>query len=287
VAASFVRSAEDVLSLRDYIDSIGYENVEIISKIENQAGVDDIDRIIEVSNGIMVARGDMGVEIPFIKLPEIQKSIIRKCVSAGKYVITATQMLESMTSSPIPTRAEISDVANAVYDGTSAVMLSGESAAGEYPVESVKVLNDICAEAEKNPQNSLLETAMLNYKQNGDFREVICRNAKYVAQSVNAKAIIVESLTGRVARAMAHYRPQCPIVAVVTGEEICRKLCFVWGISAVIGEELTDSDEITKQAVAKAQQTGMVEKGDTVIVISSNKAIPTTGTDTLNIRVVT
>jgi pyruvate kinase len=235
----------------------------------------------------MVARGDMGVEIPFIKLPEIQKSIIRKCVSSGKYVITATQMLESMTNSPIPTRAEISDVANAVYDGTSAVMLSGESAAGQYPVESVKVLNDICAEAENHPQNSLLETATLNYQNNADFREVICRNAKFVAQSVNAKAIIVESLTGRVARAMAHYRPQCPIIAVVTGEVVCRKLCFVWGISAVIGKELKDSDEITKQAVAKAQETGMVKKGDTVIVISSNKTIPTKGTDTLNIRVVT
>ncbi|MGN1130995.1 MAG: pyruvate kinase, partial [Ruminococcus sp.] len=157
VAASFVRSADDVTTLRDYIDSIGYEHVEIVSKIENQSGVDDIDRIVQASNGIMVARGDMGVEIPFIKLPEIQKTMIRKAVAHGKYVITATQMLESMTSCPLPTRAEISDVANAVYDGTSAVMLSGESAAGMYPVESVRALASICEEAESNHESVLLQ----------------------------------------------------------------------------------------------------------------------------------
>ena len=144
VAASFVRNHEDVRTLRDFIDSIGYEHVEIIAKIENQSGVDDMDLIMDYADGIMVARGDMGVEIPFIKLPEIQKTLIRKCVAKGKYVITATQMLESMTTAPRPTRAEISDVANAVYDGTSAVMLSGESAAGKYPLESVKALDSIC-----------------------------------------------------------------------------------------------------------------------------------------------
>ena len=157
VAASFVRSADDVSTLRDYIDSIGYEGVDIVSKIENQSGYDDIDKIIELSNGIMVARGDMGVEIPFIKLPEIQKTIIRKTVAQGKYVITATQMLESMTSNPLPTRAEISDVANAVYDGTSAVMLSGESAAGQYPVDSVKAMAEICTEAESNHEDYALQ----------------------------------------------------------------------------------------------------------------------------------
>ena len=144
VAASFVRTHEDVRTLRDFIDSVGFEYVEIIAKIENQSGVDDMDAIMDYADGIMVARGDMGVEIPFIKLPEIQKTLIRKCVARGKYVITATQMLESMTTSPRPTRAEISDVANAVYDGTSAVMLSAESAAGKYPVESVKALDAIC-----------------------------------------------------------------------------------------------------------------------------------------------
>ena len=286
IAASFVRSADDVIKLRDYIDSLGYEEVEIISKIENQSGVDDIDRIIEVSNGVMVARGDMGVEIPFIKLPQIQKMIIRKCVLAGKYVITATQMLESMTTNIRPTRAEISDVANAVYDGTSAVMLSGESAAGKYPVESVKALADICTAAERNQELMLLKGASATQTDMSGFRENICEAAKNVAENINAKAIIAESKTGAVARAMARCRPICPIIAVVTSEQVCRKLCLSWGVSPVLGEEKQNSDEITSQAVEKAFETGIVEKGDVVIVISSNKTVPTAGTDTLNIRIV-
>lgn len=294
VAASFVRSYEDVKTLRDYIDSIGYEYVEIISKIENQSGVDDIDRILEVSDGIMVARGDMGVEIPFIKLPEIQKTLIRKAVTAGKFVITATQMLESMTSSPRPTRAEISDVANAVYDGTSAVMLSGESAMGMYPVESVKALNDICEEAESNNETTALEKCILKGTLHSGlsdapvstrFRENICLAAKSVAQSIGAKAIIVESATGRVARAMSHYRPNCPIIAVVTSEIVLQKLCLTWGVTAVLGEEKTTSDAITRQAMEKALSTKIVKKGDTVLVLSSNKITPTSSTDTLGIRI--
>lgn len=286
IAASFVRSADDVIKLRDYVDSLGYEDVEIISKIENQSGVDDIDRIIQVSNGVMVARGDMGVEIPFIKMPEIQKMIIRKCVLAGKYVITATQMLDSMTTNIRPTRAEISDVANAVYDGTSAVMLSGESAAGEYPVESVEALRDICAEAEKNEDLMLLRGASATQTDLSGFRENICEAAKAVAENIGAKAIIAESKTGAVARAMARCRPNCPIIAVVTSEQVCRKLCLSWGVNPVLGEEKQTSDEITQQAVEKALSTGIVQKGDTVIVISSNKTVPTAGTDTLNIRIV-
>lgn len=284
VAASFVRSADDVIKLRDFIDSLGYENVEIISKIENQSGVDDIDRILEVSDGIMVARGDMGVEIPFIKLPAIQKMIIRKCISASKYVITATQMLESMTTTARPTRAEISDVANAVFDGTSAVMLSGESAAGKYPVESVQALNDICNEAEKNNDLLTLVDYLMKQPVDTNFRETICHAAKIVAHSVNAKAIIVESSTGSVARSMAHYRPECPIIAVVTSDFVCKKLCLNWGITAIMGEEKKTSDAITRQAMEKALETGVVKNGDTVVVISSNKTVPTSGTDTLNIR---
>ena len=286
IAASFVRSADDVIKLRDYVDSLGYEDVEIISKIENQSGVDDIDRIIEVSNGVMVARGDMGVEIPFIKLPEIQKMIIRKCVLAGKYVITATQMLDSMTTNIRPTRAEISDVANAVYDGTSAVMLSGESAAGKYPVESVEALNDICTEAEKYENLMLLRGASATQTDLTAFRENICEAAKAVAENIGAKAIIAESKTGAVARAMARCRPSCPIIAVVTSDQVCRKLCLSWGVFPMLGEEKQSSDEITLQAVDKALSSGIVEPGDTVVIISSNKTVPTSGTDTLNIRIV-
>lgn len=285
VAASFVRSADDVTTLRDFIDSIGYEQVEIVSKIENQSGVDDIDRIVEASNGIMVARGDMGVEIPFIKLPEIQKTMIRKAVAHGKYVITATQMLESMTTCPRPTRAEISDVANAVYDGTSAVMLSGESAAGMYPVESVRALSDICEEAESNHEDYVLQQYINQFDDKNSFRHSICRSAKLVAEEIGAAAIIVESATGKVARAMAHFRPECPIIAVVTSDRVQRKLCFSCGVTAVLGENLTNTDEITHQAMERAVKTGLVGRGDKVIVLSSNKVGPSYGTDTLQIKV--
>lgn len=286
VAASFIRSADDVTTLRDYIDSIGFEGVDIVSKIENQSGFDDIDRIIEASNGIMVARGDMGVEIPFIKLPEIQKTIIRKTVAKGKYVITATQMLESMTTNPLPTRAEISDVANAVYDGTSAVMLSGESAAGKYPVESVMALADICKEAESNHEDWILQKYIDEYDDENSFRKSICQSARNVATAVNAKAIIVESATGKVARAMAHFRPDCPIIAVVTSPLVQHKLCLSSGVTAVLGENLSSTDEITRQAMEKALETGIVKKDDIVVVVSSNKIEPSYGTDTLQIRVV-
>ena len=287
VAASFVRNHEDVRTLRDYIDSIGYEHVEIIAKIENQSGVDDMDLIIDYADGIMVARGDMGVEIPFIKLPEIQKTLIRKCVAKGKYVITATQMLESMTTSPRPTRAEISDVANAVYDGTSAVMLSGESAAGKYPVESVRALDAICTEAENNGEFGALQRYVEEHSINDSnvLRGSICRAAKEIAIAVGAKAIIVESATGRVARAMVHFRPEVPVIAVVTSEIVCKRLCLNWGITALLGEEKVTSDDITNQAMEKALSTGLVSKGDTVVVLSSNKTVPTSSTDSLNVRI--
>lgn len=287
VAASFVRNHEDVRTLRDFMDSIGYEHVEIIAKIENQSGVDDMDLIMDYADGIMVARGDMGVEIPFIKLPEIQKKLIRKCVSKGKYVITATQMLESMTTNPRPTRAEISDVANAVYDGTSAVMLSGESAAGKYPIESVKALDAICTEAEENGEFTALHDYVESHaiKDNNIFRGSICRAAKDIAKAVDAKAIIVESATGKVARAMVHFRPEVPVIAVVTSELVCKKLCLNWGVTALVGEEKFNTDDITNQAMEKALSTGLVKKGDTVVVLSSNKTIPTSSTDSLNIRI--
>lgn len=287
VAASFVRTHEDVRTLRDFIDSLGFEYVEIIAKIENQSGVDDMDAIMDYADGIMVARGDMGVEIPFIKLPEIQKTLIRKCVARGKYVITATQMLESMTTSPRPTRAEISDVANAVYDGTSAVMLSAESAAGKYPVESVKALDAICTEAERNGEFTALHEYIDTHsiKDKNAIRGSICKAAKEIAAEVGAKAIIVESATGRVARAMTHFRPDVPIIAVVTSQLVCRKLCLNWGVTALIGEEKRTSDAITKQAMEKALSTGLVHKGDTVVVLSSNRTCPTSSTDSLNIRI--
>ncbi len=284
IAASFVRDADDVRTLRDFVESIGGEHVGIISKIECQSGVDDIDDILEESDGIMVARGDMGVEIPFMELPEIQKALIFKTVLKGKFVITATQMLESMTTCPRPTRAEISDVANAVYDGTSAVMLSGESAAGMYPVESVKALSCICEEAEAHREFSNLESLIQTYQVGSSLRQNLCASAKTIAENIGAKAIIVESATGHVPRIMAHYRPKCPIIAVVTDEAVCKNLCLYWGITSILCEEKKTIEEITKQSKEKALETGLVKKGDTVIVLTSSRTLNRAGTDTLNIR---
>ncbi|MCH5201975.1 MAG: pyruvate kinase [Oscillospiraceae bacterium] len=284
IAASFVRNADDVRTLRDYIESIGGEHLGIISKIECQSGVDDIDNILDESDGIMVARGDMGVEIPFMELPEIQKALIFKTVLRGKFVITATQMLESMTTCPRPTRAEISDVANAVYDGTSAVMLSGESAAGMYPVESVKALSCICEEAEAHREFSNLESLIETYEVGKSLRQNLCASAKTIAENIGAKAIVVESATGHVPRIMAHYRPKCPIIAVVTDEEVCKKLCLYWGISSILGEEKKTIEEITAQSTQKALETGLVQKGDRVIVLTTSRTLKRGGADTLNIR---
>jgi pyruvate kinase len=284
IAASFVRNADDVRTLRDYVESIGGEHLGIISKIENQAGVDDIENILDESDGIMVARGDMGVEIPFMELPEIQKALIFKAVLRGKYVITATQMLESMTTCPRPTRAEISDVANAVYDGTSAVMLSGESAAGMYPVESVKALSAICEEAEAHREFSNLESLIQTYEVGKSLRQNLCASAKTIAENIGASAIIVESATGHVPRIMAHYRPKCPIIAVVTDPSVCKKLCLYWGITSILCEEKTTIEEITAQSKQKALETGLVKKGDTVIVLTSSRTLNRAGADTLNIR---
>lgn len=204
---------------------------------------------------------------------EIQKTIIRKVVSRGKYVITATQMLESMTTAPRPTRAEISDVANAVYDGTSAVMLSAESAAGKYPIESVKALDAICSEAEENGEFTALHEYVEEHgmKDTNPIRSSICKGAKNIAQAVGAKAIIVESATGRVARAMVHYRPDCPVIAVATSQLVCRKLCLNWGVMAVMGEEKRTSDSITKQAMEKALSTGVVKKATRLLCFRQTK----------------
>ena len=284
IAASFVRNGDDVRTLRDYVESIGGEHIGIISKIECQSGVDDIDEILDESDGIMVARGDMGVEIPFMEIPEIQKALIFKTVLRGKFVITATQMLESMTTCPRPTRAEISDVANAVYDGTSAVMLSGESAAGMYPVESVKALSSICEEAEAHREFSNLESLIQTYEIGSSLRQNLCYSAKQIAENIGAKAIIVESATGHVPRIMAHFRPKCPIIAVVTDETVCKKLCLYWGIVPILCDEKKTIEENTNQSKKKALETGLVKKGDTVIVLTSTRALNRAGTDTLVIR---
>lgn len=285
VAASFVRCAEDVKDIRKFISRLGYSGVEIIAKIENQDGVDNLDEIIEVSDGIMVARGDMGVEIPYVKLPATQKTIIRRCAEQGKIVITATQMLESMINHARPTRAEISDVANAVYDNTTCVMLSGESAAGMYPVESVKALSNICREAERNyhlKDKSEYKKRDTTYP----YMSVICHAVQSIVPEINASAIIAVSMGGTTIRELSRFRPEIPIVAIVTSESVYKRLSAYYGVVPLMGERKDRPREIIKQAREKAVEAGLVKKGDTVIVLFDNDIESRNGTNTMSIEVI-
>lgn len=285
IAASFVRCAEDVKDVRKFITRLGYSGVEIIAKIENQQGVDNLDEIIRVSDGVMVARGDMGVEIPYVKLPAIQKTIIRKCAERGKFVITATQMLESMITHARPTRAEISDVANAVYDNTTCVMLSGESAAGMYPVESVKALSDICREAERNEKfKDKYEYRARDTKY--PYMSVICHAVQSIVPEISASAIIAVSNGGSTIRELSRFRPDIPIVAIVTSEDVYKSLSAYYGVVPLMGEAKNRARDIIKQAKEKAIESGIVKKGDTVVILFDNDIESKNGTNTMSIETI-
>lgn len=264
IAASFVRTKDDVNMLRDFINSNGGQNIDIIAKIENRQGVNNIEDIIKVSDGIMIARGDMGVEIPFAELPGIQKNIIKSCYKAGKKVITATQMLESMITNPSPTRAEISDIANAVYDGTSATMLSGETAIGKYPVEAIKAMAAISNEAEKN----------INYKKRflalepkiNTISDAVSHATCSAAHDLNAKAIVVVTRSGGTARMISRFRPNVPIVAATTSEKVYNKLAINWGITPCIAETQSNTDELFSHAIECAKKLGAVKSGDLCVI---------------------
>ena len=236
IAASFTRTAADVKEIRDILEKNGGQDIKIIAKIENQQGVDNIDSIIEVADGIMIARGDMGVEIPLEDVPVIQKDIIAKVYTAGKQVITATQMLDSMIKNPRPTRAETTDVANAIYQGTSAIMLSGETAAGKYPVEALKTMVKIAVRTE----------ADIDFNQQFSFRTkehatnvttAISHATCMTAIDLNAKAIIAVTRSGNTARMVSKYRPGCPIIACTPDERIWRQLNLVWGVTPLLTKE--------------------------------------------------
>jgi len=276
VAASFVRSAMDVLEVRNILDSCGGKAIKIISKIENQEGVDNIDNILKVSDGIMVARGDLGVEISFEKIPPLQKMIIKKCIAQGKYVITATQMLESMTKNPRPTRAEAADVANAVYDGTSAVMLSGESAVGKYPVESVRTLAKI-AETTENDIN--YENRFKNFDggMTKSITNAISHATCQTAYDIGASAIITHTKSGFTALAISKYRPTCPIIATTVSEKVRRQLSLSWGVTSVITDSCETTDELFDEAVNSARKTGMISDGD-IVVITAGVPLNISGT---------
>ncbi|SHJ16607.1 pyruvate kinase [Clostridium amylolyticum] len=264
IAASFIRKAEDVKAIREILNSNGGENIHIFSKIENQEGVDNIDEILEASDGIMVARGDLGVEIPIEKVPSVQKMIIEKCNRLGKPVITATQMLDSMIRNPRPTRAEVSDVANAILDGTDAIMLSGESANGSWPVESVRTMATIASEAE---QHLTYESATLKLgKRAKTIGGAISRSTCNVAMELNAAAIITSTQSGSTARRVSRYRPECPIIAVTFHEHVAKQLALVWGVYPMLAEKIETTDEMIAQATEVAKQSGFVKKGDTVVL---------------------
>jgi pyruvate kinase len=279
IAASFVRTADDVLAIRKILAEKGGENINIISKIENMQGVQNIDEIIRVSDGIMVARGDMGVEIPLEDVPVIQKMIIKKVCEAGKKVITATQMLDSMMKNPRPTRAEATDVANAIYDGTSAIMLSGETAAGMYPVEALKTMVRIAIRTEQDI-NYLQRFKQRKTMSNPDVTNAISHATCTMAGDLNAAAIITVTKSGRTARMVSKYRPNCPIIGTCLTDKIYRQLALSWGVVPVLLEEKTNADELFDSAVDAAEAAGVISKGD-VVVLTAGVPLGVSGTTNL------
>ena len=270
IAASFVRRPEDVLEVRKLLDEYDTSGkIRIISKIENTEGIEKMDEIIAVSDGIMVARGDMGVEVPFKMLPKIQKELISKCYHQGKIVVTATQMLDSMQINPRPTRAEVSDVANAIYDRTTAIMLSGESAAGKYPIQAVKAMQDIALYTEENI-NFRKRYWENNLDLGDDFLSSICNAAVSCAYQVEAKAIICVTNHGQTAFKLSAYKPECPIIAVTVNEKACRQLNLAWNVFPVYAEKKDSTDELFQYAIEKALETKIVKKGDKVIITGAS-----------------
>ncbi len=267
IAASFVRNATDVNILRNYCDAIGWRDVKIIAKIENAEGVSNIDSIIAAADGIMVARGDMGVEISFEQIPAIQKMIIKKVYEAGKIVVTATQMLESMITNPRPTRAEITDVANAIYDGTSAIMLSGESAVGKHPVEAVKTMDLIARTAEEDIDYvRRFQNLRPDASEFKDITSAIGHATVTTANDLSASAIITVTKSGTTARMISKYRPQTMIVGATISEKAWRQLSLSWGVLPVMCEIKNNSDELFDHAVDVSLRCGAIKHGDTVVI---------------------
>lgn len=264
VAASFVSNLSDVKAIREFLDENGGKDIDVIAKIENRSGVDNIDEICTLADGIMVARGDLGVEIPFIEVPSIQKYLINKCRMLGKRVITATEMLESMIHNPRPTRAELSDVANAVYDGSSAIMLSGETASGKYPVEAVKNMVEIAKFTEQ----------CINYQhrfKDADFKiksrlDAISHSTCSMAIDLEAKCIVVNSISGTTARMVSRFRSPVDILGITTSEKAWRKLNLSWGVTPALCEEYNSSEVMFYTSLNRAKEVFNLQKGDNVVL---------------------
>ncbi len=265
IAASFTRSAQDVLDIRNLLDQAGARNMEIIAKIENQQGIDNIDEIIAAADGIMVARGDLGVEVPSHEVPLLQKEIIKKCRKAGKNVIVATQMLDSMMRNPRPTRAEVNDVANAVFDRTSAVMLSGETASGKYPVEAVTTMASICENVEKNI-DYWQKFRQMDLDHSRNVGSAISRACCTTAMELEAKAIVTVTNRGITAKAVSRFQPECPILALTVDERTRRSLSMVWGVETALAPLVDTTDKLLNLARQCTWDLGYVEENDLAVV---------------------
>ena len=279
VAASFTRTAEDIRELKHILKEFGGEKIKVIAKIENSQGVENLDEILQMADGVMVARGDLGVEIPLEEVPVIQKEMIQKVYGVGKQVITATQMLDSMIQYPRPTSAEANDVANAVYDGTSAIMLSGETASGKYPLECVRTMVRIAGRTEQD----------IDYKKRflqswlpteGSITNAISKATVNAAMELNAKAIVTVTESGRTAYMISRYRPFCPIIACTTKEHTYRQLSLSWGVVPLLIEEKENLDELFAAAIQAVENASMAEEGD-VLVLTAGVPIGTSGTTNL------
>jgi pyruvate kinase len=275
IAASFVRTAEDIREIRKMLNKHNSQ-AKIIAKIENMQGVENIDEIIDVSDGIMIARGDMGVEMPYEDLPAIQKTIIKKVYNAGKQVITATQMLDSMIKNPRPTRAETTDVANAIYDGTSAIMLSGETAAGSYPVEALKAMVRITLRTEADIDYRK-RFRNLDHTGEPDITDAISRATVTTAHDLNAKMIITVTTSGKTARMISRYRPECMIMGCTTDPVVCRQLNMAWGITPLLIAVEHDTFELFDHAMEAVEKAGYLKKGE-LAVLTAGVPLGTSGT---------
>ncbi len=284
IAASFVSKRSDLEAIRVLLDANGGSDIDVIAKIENRAGVDNIDEICEIADGIMVARGDLGVEIPFVEVPSVQKNLISKCRMLGKRVITATEMLESMIHNARPTRAEISDVANAVYDGSSAVMLSGETAAGSYPVESLRILGEVAGYTEQH----------IDYKhwfQSTEFEihnnpDAVSHATCAMAIDVKAKCIVVTSISGKSARLVSRFRCPVDIIGTTTGERAWRQLNLSWGVTPVLSERYDSLDVIFFRGIQQAESILKLEKGDNVVLTGGSVGISNGNTNTIKVETI-
>ena len=276
VAASFIRTKEDCLNIKKYLKEFGGEHIKLIAKIENQEGLDNFDDILTACEGVMVARGDLGVEIPVERIPIEQKKMIRKCCRVGKFVITATQMLDSMINNPRPTRAEVTDISNAIIDGSSVVMLSGETASGKHPIESVRYMNSIALETEKHLDLTELSRSLKDFK-NIDlsnriaYKKVIDYSVCVTANLLKAAAIICVTVDGMSPNILSSYRAKAPIFAITKNEQVARHLALVWNVQPVFVESSTDKVDLVQKGIEKFKEMKFLIPGDTVVITGDDE----------------